>query len=46
MTRIAKKTNEALAAAVREAGYEADLSAAVIVPITTNRGLLGRLLSR
>lgn len=39
-------TNEALAAAVKEAGYEADLSAAVIVPMAETRGLLGRLLSR
>jgi copper chaperone CopZ len=39
-------TSEALAAAVKEAGYEADLSAAVIVPVAETRGLLGRLLSR
>jgi Cu+-exporting ATPase len=39
-------TNAALAAAVAAAGYEADLAAAVVVPITTSRGLLGRLLSR
>ena len=39
-------TNAALAGAVRKAGYEADLSAAVIVPLAETRGLLGRLLSR
>jgi copper chaperone CopZ len=39
-------SNAALAAAVAEAGYAADLAAAVAVPIAETRGLLERLLGR
>jgi len=39
-------SNAALAAAVAEAGYEADLDGATIVPTAATRGFLGRLLGR
>jgi copper chaperone CopZ len=39
-------SNAALAAAVTEAGYEADLDAAVTVPPSDRRGLLDRMLGR
>lgn len=35
-----------LAAAVAEAGYEADLASAVVLPSSEGRGLLARLLGR
>jgi Cu+-exporting ATPase len=39
-------SNAALAAAVAEAGYEADMASAAVVPAGEARGLLGRLLRR
>jgi Cu+-exporting ATPase len=39
-------SNAVLAAAVAEAGYEADLAAAVIVPPSDGRSLLDRVLGR
>ncbi len=39
-------SNAALAAAVGDAGYEADMSAAVVMPASETRGLLDRLLRR
>ena len=39
-------SNAALAAAVVEAGYAADLASAVVVPAGPARGLLDRLLGR
>ncbi|MBI2764103.1 MAG: heavy-metal-associated domain-containing protein [Chloroflexi bacterium] len=42
----ARVSNAALAAAVAEAGYEADLSAAVPTPDAATRSLLDRLLRR
>ena len=39
-------SNALLAAAVAEAGYEADLGAAVILPPGSERGFLARLLGR
>ncbi len=39
-------SNAALAAAVAEAGYEADLASAVTVPTTESGSLIARLLGR
>lgn len=41
-----RATDAALAAAVAEAGYTADLAAAVVVPEIEQRGFLDRLLGR
>jgi hypothetical protein len=39
-------TTAALAAAVADAGYEADLVSAIEVPASATRGMLGRLFGR
>ncbi len=39
-------SNAALAAAVEDAGYEADLNAAAVVPTVERRSLLNRLIGR
>lgn len=39
-------SNAALADAVSEAGYEAGIASAVIIPTVESRGLLGRLFGR
>jgi Cu+-exporting ATPase len=39
-------SNAALAAVLAEAGYEADVDAAVVLPPGTERSFLGRLLAR
>jgi Cu+-exporting ATPase len=39
-------SNAALAAAVADAGYEADLVSAIEVPASATRGMLGRLFGR
>ena len=39
-------SNAALAAAVQDAGYAADLDAAIVLPPGSERGLLARLLGR
>jgi len=39
-------SNAALAAAVADAGYEADLVSAIVVPASATRGMLGRLFGR
>jgi Cu+-exporting ATPase len=39
-------SNEELAAAVAEAGYEADLASAVVIPGSGQRSLIDRLLGR
>ena len=39
-------SNAALAAAVADAGYEADLVSAIVIPASATRGMLGRLFGR
>jgi Cu+-exporting ATPase len=39
-------SNAALAAAVADAGYEADLVSAIVVPASATLGMLGRLFGR